>query len=341
MAKSNDLPEPPEGEIGWPWTQASDPLPEKMPDGSGWPSISIVTSSYNQGEFIEETIRSVLLQGYPNLRYIIIDGASTDATQQIIKGYAQDLFYWVSEPDEGQAHAINKGFDRVDADIFCYLNSDDLLEAGILEKVAQDYRTHPDPDNFFAAYAVRNFEDNGSSSRIVKQAEGCQLNDWIACETSMHQPGVFWSAKLYYKIGGFDPAYHYAFDRKFFMKILSLGVSPMIDNSIIAANFRMHEESKTITESHRKGESEFISEVFSISDEFISGLGASERKSVNRRRTSNYIYRVLENEDSFFIPQLRALLFSLSRRPQVITSRFFWGALKKTLLQRASGNTNA
>src|SRR5437763_13110939 len=98
-----ELPSPRGNRTGWPWMQEIQQLPERMADGKPWPKISIVTPSFNQGEFIEETIRSVLLQGYLNLEYIIIDGESTDSSVEVIKKYEPWLTYWVSEKDNGQA----------------------------------------------------------------------------------------------------------------------------------------------------------------------------------------------------------------------------------------------
>ena len=103
----SDLPPPPSGRTGWPWTEASEPLPATRPDGGQWPRITIVTPSYNQGEFIEETIRSVLLQGYPKLEYFIIDGGSSDNSVEIINKYSKYLTYWQSQKDNGQPDAIN------------------------------------------------------------------------------------------------------------------------------------------------------------------------------------------------------------------------------------------
>ena len=99
----SELPPPPRGKQGWPWTEETPRLPETMPDGQPWPRVSIVTPSYNQGRFIEETIRSVLLQGYPVLEYIIIDGGSTDVAVDIIKKHEQWLTYCVAEPDTVRA----------------------------------------------------------------------------------------------------------------------------------------------------------------------------------------------------------------------------------------------
>lgn len=124
--KLAELPPPPPGKIGWPWTIETPGLPPARQDGSPWPRISIVTPSYNQGKFIEETIRSVLLQGYPDLEYVVIDGGSTDDSVDIIKKYAPWLTYWVSEKDKGHGHGINKGFDRTSGRILGWINSDDL-----------------------------------------------------------------------------------------------------------------------------------------------------------------------------------------------------------------------
>jgi len=132
-----ELPPPPPGKTGWPWTEESPQLPDTMPNGRPWPKVSIVTPNYNYGRFIEEAIRSVLLQGYPNLEYIIIDGGSTDNSLEIIKKYEPWLAYWVSEPDRGQAHAINKGFKKSTGDILAWLNSDDVYAPDAIYKMAK------------------------------------------------------------------------------------------------------------------------------------------------------------------------------------------------------------
>jgi glycosyltransferase involved in cell wall biosynthesis len=131
-----DLPAPPPGKTGWPWTVETKQLSAVRSDGSLWPRISIVTPSYNQGQFIEETIRSVLLQGYPDLDYVVIDGGSSDESVDIIRKYQPWLSYWVSEKDRGQAHAINKGFARGTGSLGAYLNSDDTYLPGALHYVA-------------------------------------------------------------------------------------------------------------------------------------------------------------------------------------------------------------
>jgi glycosyltransferase involved in cell wall biosynthesis len=114
-----------------------------MPDGLPWPRISIVTPTFNQGPFVEATIRSILLQGYPDLEYFIIDGGSTDGSVEIIRKYEPWLTYWVSERDRGQCHAINKGLARCTGQILNWINSDDRLLPGSLLTVAVEMARHP------------------------------------------------------------------------------------------------------------------------------------------------------------------------------------------------------
>ena len=129
---------------GWPWNVEIPQYPATVLDGSPWPKISIITPSVNQAEFVEETIRSVIMQGYPNLEYIIIDGGSTDGSVDIIKKYEENLTYWVSKSDQGQAHAINKGFTKISGDIFGWINSDDMLLPGSLSIIGKYHKSHED-----------------------------------------------------------------------------------------------------------------------------------------------------------------------------------------------------
>jgi glycosyltransferase involved in cell wall biosynthesis len=189
----SDLPTPASGRYGWPWTEESSPLPELQKNSQPWPRISIITPSFNQRPFIEETIRSVLLQGYPNLEYIIMDGGSTDGSVDIILKYQPWLTYWVSEKDNGQADAINKGLDHATGEIANWLNSDDLLYLGALKKVATGYAE----DRTALLY-------NGSALRVDSQGtygspySASPLSAEAAFEGKipLPQPAIFFSEKL-------------------------------------------------------------------------------------------------------------------------------------------------
>jgi glycosyltransferase involved in cell wall biosynthesis len=126
MPSISELPPPPTGRTGWPWTAEGEQLPATRPDGTPWPKISIVTPSFNQAEYLETTIRSILLQGYPNLEYIIMDGGSSDGSLEIIRKYERWIAYWKSEPDGGQYAAVQKGFEHSSGEVMAWLNSDDL-----------------------------------------------------------------------------------------------------------------------------------------------------------------------------------------------------------------------
>lgn len=137
-----ELPPPPVGKTGWPWTVETQPPAMTMPNGLPWPKVSITTPSYNQGCFIEETIRSVLLQNYPNLEYAICDGGSSDETVEILEKYSPWLSFWQSKKDQGQGHAINLGFSIASGDYFGWINSDDFYLPNCFQKVANYFCKH-------------------------------------------------------------------------------------------------------------------------------------------------------------------------------------------------------
>ncbi len=232
------LPPPPAGKTGWPWTKATPPLPATMPDGRPWPCISIVTPSYNQGQFIEETIRSVLLQGYPNLEYIIIDGGSTDQSVEIIRKYAPWLTYWVSEKDRGQAHAINKGLERCTGEWFNWINSDDLLVEYALSSIGG-----VGMESDAIAGEVEMF-NKIRTEYIYKMTSLSARNLVLGLSGIYHQPGVWLRTRYVKDCGSVDNAFIYTFDIDLSIRYLTL-YPKVIYIPKVLAKFRIHEESKT------------------------------------------------------------------------------------------------
>jgi glycosyltransferase involved in cell wall biosynthesis len=212
-----------------------------------FPKISVVTPSYNQAAFIEETINSVLGQGYENLEYIVIDGGSTDGSAEIIKKYEKHLAYWVSERDRGQAHAINKGLERATGDFIAYLNSDDLYLPGALQRVAEEFRTSPTVDLLYGSCLICDQAGatiGESTGSISTYEEIVDLWDVWWQRRNFVQPEVFWTKRIMDKVGLLREDLFYVMDYEYWSRIFRAGgIVRFVDAPL--ACFRLHSTQKS------------------------------------------------------------------------------------------------
>jgi len=237
----SQLPPPRRGKSGWPWTEENAQFPDTMPDGSSWPKISIVTPSYNQEQFVEKTIRSVLLQGYLNLEYIIVDGGSTDGSVDIIKKYEKWLAYWVSEPDRGQSDAINKGFNKASGEIYAWLNSDDYLLKHALRNVAMAYHESPGAGGWFGT--CWQVDEDGNTLLTVSPNRLDVASLAGGGENAVGQPACFFSEQAWRIYGPLEEDLHYGMDFDLWLKIAK-GFSIEKVNGVLAAAC-VHKDAKT------------------------------------------------------------------------------------------------
>ena len=209
-----ELPPAPTDKTGWPWTVASPRLAATMPNGSAWPKLTIVTPSYNQGAYLEETIRSVLLQGYPNLDYHIMDGGSSDNSVAIIRQYAPWLAGWVSERDRGQAHAINKGFAQATGEWLGWLNSDDCYARGAFAALLTAAQT---AGANFVHGACTHFGDTLDTPYLRQPLPVAFRPETLRLAMEFDQPACLWQRSLFVQAGPLTERFHYAFDWEFFI----------------------------------------------------------------------------------------------------------------------------
>jgi len=236
-----DLPPPPPCKTGWPWTEEAPHLPDLMPNGLAWPRITIVTPSFNQAEYIEETLRSVLLQGYPNLEYFVIDGGSTDGSAEIIAKYSQWIDHWESVPDDGQADAINKGLERSTGDIFQFINSDDLLTKQALQTVANAYVS----SSSLPIAVIGNVLNFSGHQETLIENRTIRIAAILEGNNRPHQPGIFLRRELLAKLGGYDISYWYFFDYKLILTYFAMFPGKQVYTNTPLVMFRVHPDAKT------------------------------------------------------------------------------------------------
>ncbi len=209
---------------------------------SDLPRISIVTPSYNQGAFIEQTIRSVIEQDYANLDYVVIDGGSTDGSVDIIRRYDAELSGWVSGPDRGQSHAINKGFAQTDGELMGWLNSDDVLEPGALTTVAEAYRAQPDAGAFVGHGAKVNRRGKVEYYKKPGDLTFEGLCGWMDGNNFM-QPSCFFTRRAWEAAGPLDEDIHIALDVDLWLRMAKQVTFRPVDALLSRA--LIHEDAKT------------------------------------------------------------------------------------------------
>jgi glycosyltransferase involved in cell wall biosynthesis len=211
------------------------------------PKITIITPSFNQGQYIEQTITSILDQDYPNLEYIIIDAGSTDETVDIIKKYEHRITYWVSEPDNGQAHAINKGLEKTTGDLVNWINSDDYLEPGALHALAKAYQKYPKGE-VFCGYTHCFWDEDGATSHTYRMGIKKDPTNTLL-HVEMNQPGSFYKTSVIKELGGINESLRYVFDNELWMRYLcKYGQQNVILLNSLISHFRQHGGSKSFGE---------------------------------------------------------------------------------------------
>jgi len=209
--------------------------------------VSVVTPSYNQGNFLAETMRSVLGQDYPNLEYILIDGGSRDNSLEVIHSFEPRLAYWKSSPDKGQTDALNQGFAQATGQILAWINSDDTYNPGAVTQAVRYLHDHPDVG---MVYSDLNFIDEGS--RVVGRFPAAQTDLAHLRRGYVHisQPAAFFRAECWHQVGPLDPGFFFAMDYDLWVRLARVTKLVYLPGPVWA-NFRLHEGAKSIDADER------------------------------------------------------------------------------------------
>jgi glycosyltransferase involved in cell wall biosynthesis len=209
------------------------------------PKLSIITPSFNQGKFLERTILSVLNQNYPNLEYIIIDGGSIDSSVEIIKKYEKSLSYWVSEPDKGQSHAINKGFKMATGDYVGWLNSDDELNDNSLNYLSKSIeKNHEDKKDVVLYYGILQLiDEHNKHIKFEPFNETIDFRKSLYAKSPTLQPGSFITRKAIAEVGFLNENLHFCMDWDLWLRLLKIGDAQFIPH--VMAKLRVHSAAKS------------------------------------------------------------------------------------------------
>jgi len=288
------------------------------------PKLSIITPSYNQGQFLEETILSVLNQRYEPLEYIIIDGGSTDDSVEIIRRYEKHLAFWVSEKDRGQVHALNKGMERITGDIAAFVNSDDVYLPGTFAAVAQHFKSHPRCE--WVCGDTMMFGE-GHRTELIHAVVPASAAHCLSWAYKAPQPGHFWKRELVQEFG-FDEKWPYDFDHDMYVRALLAGHRCEYI-PLPFAGYRLHSVSKTVAEGDRQ-----IAEFERSAEVYESQLVGSGRRWCRATRYLRHSYKA--SGEGKTAEGARWLMRALVTYPEALKDRPFWGCLRRLVMNNTS-----
>jgi len=211
--------------------------------GTKLPKLTIITPSYNQADFLERTILSVLNQNYPNLEYIIIDGGSTDKSVEVIKKYEQYLTYWVSEKDRGQVHAINKALERATGEYISFQNSDDVYFPGTFQRFGKAASQQPDDILYGDLFMCTTDDEVTEILKTTSYSLTCQILEGM----QIHNQSLFFKKSLVEKYGKFDESYRFAFDYEFITRYTMHDTTTIRKVEGLGGALRVHADAKSST----------------------------------------------------------------------------------------------
>jgi glycosyltransferase involved in cell wall biosynthesis len=280
------------------------------------PKLTIVTPSFNQGRFLEETILSVLNQGYKPLEYMVIDGGSSDESVSIIKRYEDRLSYWVSEKDRGQVHAINKGLERATGDFFAFINSDDVYLPGTFNAAMSYFEQHRDVEWLCGDTVM--FGD-GHDTSLVKAVVPKSAAHCLSWAYKAPQPGHFWRTDIVRS--GFNERWNYDFDHDMYVRLLLAGHTCQYLPLPFAA-YRLHEVSKTIAEGDL-----MLEEFDRVAELYEPQLQSSAQRWCRATRFLRLSYAA--SEAGRKSEGAKWLFRALGTHPESLLKRPFWGCLRR------------
>ncbi|MGA2702278.1 MAG: glycosyltransferase family 2 protein [Isosphaeraceae bacterium] len=287
------------------------------------PTLSIITPSFNQGRFLEETILSVLNQRYPHLEYVVIDGGSTDDSVEVIRRYEHRLAYWVSETDRGQVHAINKGLERVTGNVVAFLNSDDTYLPGALWTVGNHFARHPECEWLCGDTLIFG---EGHETRLIQARVPKTVGHCLCWAYGAPQPGMFWKRPMLAE--GFSEKWQYDFDHEMYVRLLLAG-HVCHHLPLPLASYRLHAVSKTVAEGHRQDE-----EFDRIAEYYEPHLRGAQRRWC---RATRFLRRSYSASQAGNLREAsRSLLKALLIHPEGLLRRPFWGCLRQALARSLS-----